>query len=1683
MLDKINDINNLSLKKRKIVLEKLRERRLIPKTDNKQKRPPIIPVSREGNIPLSFAQERLWFMDQLIPDNPFYNIPMAMNFKGQNTISILQKSLKEIVRRHESLRTRFELIDNMPVQVIDEEIPELLDIVDLKRLSSLDMDKEVQRIISDELLLPFNLKRDLMLRSKILIVKEEEYVLLITMHHIASDGWSIAIFRQELSALYNSFLKGLPSPLSELPIQYADFAVWQRKWLSGEVHNRQLLYWREKLSDINPLEIYTDFIRPEIQTFRGDAIPIFIEPKITKRLRSISQQKEASLYMTLLAAFDVLLSHYSSQEDIAVGSPIANRNRKEIENLIGFFVNTLVMRTDLTGNPTFLKLIDRVKKTALDAYANQDLPFEHIVKEIHPAREMDRNPLIQIIFLLQKSQGFASNSDDLGASKIGLRIQTVRSDMEVFLQETSDALCGYVAYSTDLFRPDTIFRMVNHYTNLLNEIANNPESRISELSMCSEDENYKILIEWNNTTVEYPNKKCIHELFEEQVESTPDTVAVEFENQQMSYQELNIRTNQLAHYLRKRGVRADSIVAIMDNQSIEMIICILAVLKSGAAYLNVDRHNPDERNLFLLNDSNSQYLLTRSHFVKDKPYRRLQNLQNIGDKIFVTSKRKQIVDLDMLSMPDRNLVDYNKYNQHIGEGCVMNSISILATRGCPYSCLYCHKIWPKRHVFRSAQNIFQEIQYHYEKNGYRTFSILDDIFNLNKMNSEKLFNLIIKNNYKIRILFPNGLRGDLLTHDYIDLMSEAGVMQMALALETASPRLQKLIRKNLDISKLRENLQYICKKHPHIILDLFVMFGFPTETEDEALSTLNFISEIKWLHFPVINALKIFPNTNMAKLAMENGITLAQIEESSNLSTHEISDSMPFSKSFSRKYQFKYLDEYFLNRERLNYIIPIQKKMLSYEEILAKYNSYLPGGVGKYKEVMDLIGSEGFHSEDSKDNIKNIIEISKIDSQETNIYVDESKIKHNKLNVLLLDLSQYFSCESDQIYNVVESPLGLMYLMTYLKEQFGQSINGKIAKSMIDFDNFQELKTVINDFHPQVIGIRTLSLYKDFFHETISNIKSWFPDVPIISGGPYATSEYATILGDGNVDVVVCGEGEITFSDLIGKIIDNHGELPNDEALKKIPGLAFVPKNNKGLSITRNIILYDIFKEEIDQEEKDNLYNIKNEKDFAYVIYTSGSTGRPKGVEISHRSVLSMLYAFESIAPYQSQPIGTCVCSFSFDVSVWEIFSNLCFGSKLHILKDSNYLSPENFINYLLKHRITSLYIPPALLPSVVDKVELTNDKIAVDRILVGVEPIRNKTLKRITDYSDKIRIINGYGPTETTICSTFYKFEPDKNVWFNNAPIGKSISGDAVYISDSYSKVLPVGVAGEILISGIGLSYGYRDRAELTAEKFIPDTFDIEAGKRIFRTGDLGRYLSDGNVEFVGRIDHQVKLRGYRIELGEIESVISGCLGVRESVVISREDIPGDRRLVAYIVTSETQGLDTVEVNDYLKKMLPDYMIPSAFVILEKLPLTQNGKIDRQRLSAPKRSGLEKEYVAPQTSVEQVLAGIWCDVLGTEKVGIYDNFFEIGGHSLLATQVISRVRKVFSEELPVGTVFEGQTISEFANILIKYESVRGQVEEIARMFLKIDNMSIAEVERLIHLKEKEDTEGQRKDK
>ena len=1055
---------------------------------------PLHPTLRDGELPLSFAQQRLWFLNQFARGNSAYNVPAAIRLTGMLNVAALEQSINKVLRRHQALRTTFSSIDGQPVQLIASSLTLGLPVIDLQQLPKAERESKAKQLADEEAQQPFNLAKGPLVRARLLRLAEEEHILLLTMHHIASDGWSRGVLFRELSALYGAFSLGKPSPLAELPIQYADFAHWQREWLQGEVLETQLSYWKQQLGGNLPvLELPTDRPRPPVQTFRGARQSLMLPKSLGESLKALSQREGCTLFMVLLTAFKTLLHRYTGQvedsrlagDDIVVGSPIANRNRVEIEGLIGFFVNTLVLRTDLSGNPAFRELLARVREVAFGAYAHQDLPFEKLVEELHPQRDMSRNPLFDVMFAFQNAPKQELALSGLTPTPLRVDSGTTKFDLTLSLTEESHGLRATLEYNTDLFNRDTITRLREHYHTMLQGIVAHPEQRLSDLPLLTAAERHQLLVVWNDTQTDYPRDLCVHHLFEAQVERTPDATALVFDNQQLTYRELNAQANQLAHALIKRGIKPDVLVGICVNRSVEMVIGLLGILKAGGAYVPLEPMYPTDRLAFMLNDTQAPVLLTQQRLLKGLP---------------------------------------------------------------------------------------------------------------------------------------------------------------------------------------------------------------PHETE------------------------------------------------------------------------------------------------------------------------------------------------------------------------------------------------------------------------------------------------------------------------------------------------VIC--------------LDSEWEV-------------------------------------IAQESMENPVSGATADSLAYAMYTSGSTGKPKGVSVPHCAITRLVCNTNYIKLAPSDRVGQAA-NCSFDAATFELWGALFHGACIIGIAREVILSPHDFAAQIREREISVLFLTTALFNQLADEVPWAFNSVRY--LLFGGEVVSPRWVKAVLKNGPPERLLHVYGPTENTTFTVWYEVT-DVPEGAKIIPIGRPISNTQVYVLDHYRQPVPVGVPGELCIAGMGLARGYLNHPELTTEKFIPNPFSEDAEARLYRTGDLVRYLPDGNIEFLGRLDHQVKIRGFRVELGEIEAVLSQHTAVREAVVLAREDIPGDKRLVAYFVSDQEPPPTVGELRRFLKEELPDYMMPAVFTLLNALPLTPNGKVDRRALPIPDstRPDSENAFVAPRDELELQLTRIWEELFDIRQIGVRDDFFELGGHSLLAVRLFAQIEKVFGKNLPLATFFQVSTIEQMA--------------------------------------------------
>ncbi|MBV9209441.1 MAG: amino acid adenylation domain-containing protein, partial [Acidobacteria bacterium] len=1327
---------------------------------------PSLPLRRQertSNLPLSFAQQRLWFLDKLEPGNAFYNLTSAVRINGTLDIKALEQSFGEVIRRHEVLRTAFPTIEGQPVQVIMEATPFAMPVTDLSHLPPAERETEAQRLSDEEAALSFNLSAGQLIRARLLRLEREEHLLLFTMHHIISDGWSMGVLIREVAALYEAYSQGLESNFAELPIQYADFAVWQREWLQGETLEEQLAYWQKQLSGAPPiLELPTDFPRPAVKTFNGATLRFTLPRELRDELQALSRQEGATLFMTLLAAFSALLSRYSNQQEILVGTPVANRTRAETEALIGFFVNALVIRTRVGREQSFRDLLESVREASLQAYAHQDVPFEKLVEELMPERNLSYSPLFQVAFALQNAPMPDIALPGLQLSVIEVARETAKFDLSLSMQESAGGLEAEFEYNTDLFAPDTIGRMAAHFQTLLRAVVANPSELCGDLPLLADDERAHLLYELNDTGGEFPRDVCIQELFEARAAAQPDALACLFEDEQLSYQELNRRANRLAHQLTKLGVGAESRVGVLMERSLEMISGVLGIVKAGGAYVPLDPAWPVERLRWILSSLNIGCLLTQSAL--QRAVHELQwRLPELKDVVYTDVAEAKPHAEPLNEEMTQSLFD------HVAEQAVDEVTAggfISSYTGEPFS------------------------EHEVEEYRDRIVSMAKDALGERK-----------------RVL---------------EIGSGSGLIMFELA-----PQVEKYV--GLDPSPL-------------------------TQEKNRA---------------------------RVEQLGLENVKLLT---------------------AFAHQ-----LDE--LEAESFDLII------------ISSTAQFFPGA-SYFKKVLQkslrLLATGG--------------------------------------SILVGDLMD-----------------------ARRREEF--------LESLLDFQSRNPQARTKTQLGSE------LSFDEDFFEDAAAELGS-IDDVRVL----HRTQGFGNELGFRYDVLLKKGEGAKRF-----------------ERKKNLWTLW----HQRGLPLTnpaRNVTA----------------------ENTAYTIFTSGSTGTPKGVVVQHRSVVNIIDWVNRTFSVSPEDRLLFVTSLNFDLSVYDIFGTLAAGASLRVASKADLRDPQRLARILTDERITFWDSAPVALQQLApffNAEDENREQRALRLVFLSGDWIPLSLPEQVREAFPHAQVVSLGGATEATVWSNFFIVEKIAAHWAS-IPYGRPIRNAQYYILDERLTPAPFGVAGDLYIGGECLALGYTD-AVLTAERFIPSPFSTELGARLYRTGDRARVLSDGNIEFLGRLDQQVKIRGFRIELGEIETVLARHARVRETAVAVRI-VAGERRLVGYVVPRREPAPTTTELRSYLAERLPEYMIPSAFVMLESLPLTPNGKLDREALPATDmtRPELAASYLAPASDLERRIAEVWQEALHLDKVGVKDNFFELGGHSLLLAQVHSKLVSALKRELPIVALFKYPTIAALAEAL-----------------------------------------------
>jgi natural product biosynthesis luciferase-like monooxygenase protein len=1419
--------------------------------------PPLLPVSRDQRLPLSFAQQRLWFLDQLEPGSTAYAIPSAVRLQGPLDPVALEQALYEVILRHENLRTTFPSLEGEPIQHIHSEPQTRLVTQDLRSLPLEEREARAHFLAQQEVERPFDLANGPLLRASLLLLGEQDQVLLVTMHHIISDGWSMGILIRELTIKYGALLRGdvVATVLPPLPVQYADYAFWQRSWLQGEVLEQQLDYWREQLGGVAPLELPIDHPRPAIQGFRGERQRVQLSAELSQELQALSQREGATLFMTLLASFQILLSRYSGQHDIAVGSPIANRTHEEVEGLIGLLTNMLVLRTQFSDDPTFVDMLERVRGVALGAYSHRDLPFEQVVEALQPERDRSRSPLFQVLFILQPT---AEKVETVQASvkieSFAFEQHTAKFELSLIVVENKQGLIVTLEYNSDLFESATITRMLSHWQRLLEGIVANPQQKLSELPLLTGQERQQMLVEWNKTDAEY-QQQTLHEAFEQQVARTPDAIALVFENQALTYEALNQFANRLAHHLRRQGVGPDVLVGIRMERSLELMVGLLGILKAGGAYVPLDPTYPADRLVFILEDAQISILLTQSHIS--------EAVSTISQQMICLDQAwHELAGEPMSNLPNITMLENAAY-------CIYTS----GSTGNPKGVVLSH-----RNVMNFFTGMDQQIGEDQPGIWLAVTSISFDI--------------------SVLELFWTLLRGFRV------------ILQEKLDEIKAVPA--SIITKPIDFS-----LFYFANDAGEKKQDKYRLLLEGAKFADQHGFSAVWTPE---RHFHAFGGL--YPNPSITSAMIAAVTERVQIRAGSVV--------LPLHSPIRVVEEWSMVDN--VSRGRVG--VSFASGWQSNDFVLA------PDKYANRKEAM-------FHS---------------IETVRRLWRGEKMALPDGAGNVI--DIST--------LPRPIQPELPVWVTSGGTPETFRMA--GEIGANLLTHLLGQDLDELADK----------IAIYRT------------------------AWNEY------GHAAQGKTGHVTLMMHTYINTDLENVRETvrqPFTEYLRSSIGLIQTMAKSMGMNMRSK-----------DFSDADMGALLAHA--FERYFVTSGLFG----------TVESCLELVQRLKAIGVDEVG-CLIDFGVDEDL--VLTSL---HQLAQLKDlSNVQDDERYDDYsvpaqIVRHGVTHLQCTPSLARTLQLMPEIVEGLQGLHKLMLGGEALPLSLVKDIESVS-QATLHNMYGPTETTIWSTTALLEKG----CDQVSIGSPIANTQIYLLDALLQPVPVGVPGELYIGGMGVARGYHHRPDLTAERFIPDLWSTVPGARLYRTGDTARYLSEGSIEYLGRGDQQIKLRGYRIELGEVEATLLRHPAIRQAVVVVREQTTGDKQLVAYLVPAQDAAVPSnVQLRHLLKESLPDYMIPSAFAILDTLPLTPNGKIDRRTLVTlrPQTQAETSRHVPPRDEIEYQLRDIWEELLDVSPISVTDNFFDLGGHSILAVKLMARIKHTFNRDLPLGTLFQRQTVADLATFL-----------------------------------------------
>ncbi|MGB7921714.1 MAG: amino acid adenylation domain-containing protein [Pyrinomonadaceae bacterium] len=1470
-------------------------------------------------FPASYAQQRLWFLYHLQPNNPYYNVPAAIRLAGRLDLPAFTRALNEIIKRHEAWRTTFQAIDGQPMQVVAPTLKLSLPLVDLQELSAHQREAEVQRLALEEAHILFNLERGPLLRTRLLRLAPDEHILLLTMHHIVGDGWSIGIFSREVAALYEAFSQGQPSPLAALPIQYADFTLWQREWLQGEKIQQQLAYWKHQLGGhLARLQLPTDRPRPPVQAFRGARHQLLFPQALTVAVKALSRQTGTSLFMTLLAVFTILLHRYTGQVDLMIGSPIANRNRKEIEGLIGFFVNTLALRTDLSGNPTVLELLGRVREITLEAYAHQDLPFEKLVEELQPERDLSRSPLFDVVFVLQKARAATMQMGELALNQVEFDGGMSRFDLECHLWEESGQLAGVFVYSKDLFDAATIARMAAHFQTLLTSAVAHPEQCLSELPMLSEPERQQLAVEWSSTLRDHPAETCVHELFAAHATTSPGAVALRCGNESLTYRELDHRSNQLAHRLRHLGVGAEVIVAICMERSLEMVVGMLATLKAGGAYVPLDPALPSQRLTFMLEDSGASVLLTQ---------------EKLAGKLAPGHAHVIRLDRDWASISSQP-------ESPVKSGAIPANIAFViytsGSTGRPKGALLTHQglsnlvSWHRRaFAITAADRATQLAGSSFDASVWELWPYLASGASLH----------IIDDQTRIS---PELLRDQIVSQAITVTFSPTPMAELLMSLDwPAETRLRTLV-----MGGERLHL-YAARTLP------FAVFNNYGPTEDTVVTT-------------------------SALVPVESGAEALAPPIGRPIDNHQVYLLSPFF----------HLVPVGVTGELCIGGIGLARGYRNHPELTAE--KFIPDPFG------DAPGARLYRTGDIARYLPGgaLEFIGRTDEQ--------VKIRG-------------FRIELGEIEAVLSEHPAIRRAAVLVKK--GSARDQSLVAYIEPDPHFQQLEERETEWSDQHVK-HWQKLYEETYQQTapagceprfdISGWNSSYTGQPIpaeeMKEWCERTVEQLSSLGAERVLEIGCGTGLLLFG-LAAHCRQYVATDFSQVALEKIEA-RLTPEEFSRVTLSHRMA--------------DDFTGFSG-AGFDAVILNSVSQYFPNVDYLS--KVLEG--AVETVRPGGFIFIG--------DVRNLDLLET--FHTSVQLEQSAASLPKAEFRQRVRWHidREAELLLSPAFFAA------LKQHDPRITHVQIQLK--RGRARNELTRFRYNVVLHIGGEPP----------LSPSPSEWLDWGKDSLTLQAVRKLLESATERLVITGTPNSRLWAEVRASHwlarpggaetlgAARRELSITGDSGLDPEDFRELGESLGYTVETGWSATGG----AGAFDTSFVRRNGTAPDGLSRMVAlplpSSVSPTRDQQMVANN--PLHARMVRQLVP---------ELRSYLAGKLPEHMVPAAFLVLKQLPLTTNGKIDRRALPAPELAQpvVDTAFVPPGNDVERLIAAIWQDVLQLSKLGVNDNFFDLGGHSLLTIQVRSKLREALNRDVPIVELFAHPTISSLALFLNQGEAEKPVFEQ-----------------------------------